>query len=185
MRRQYIFVTIWLIFYALEVFSADIAWACQRAPEDKIIWSCVADRSQSIGPKAVFKDPAVSLEEPLSATDFGETGQDYPPASKPSARSVALSVWLDNIPRQNHLIQFGAFQSLANATLLLEDSPLSQELRIVPVRSKGTVTYIVLSETSFMRKEGMAVAKSFFYNDTEVNFWLRTPQSLAKLVSLD
>jgi len=67
----------------------------------------------------------------------------------------------------------------------LEDSSLSQELRIVPVRSKGTVTYIVLSETSFMRKEGMAVAKSFFYNDTEVNFWLRTPQSLAKLVSLD
>ena len=70
MRRQYIFVTIWLIFYALEVFSADIAWACQRAPEDKIIWSCVADRSQSVEPKAVFKDPAVSLEEPLSATDL-------------------------------------------------------------------------------------------------------------------
>ena len=185
MRRQSIFVTILLIFYASEVFPADIAWACQREPEDKIIWSCVADSSQSVEPKAASKEPALSLEEPLLAIDFGETGQDYSPASKPSARNVALSVWLDNIPRQNHLIQFGAFQSLANATLLLEDSPLSQELRIVPVRSKGTVIYIVLSETSFMRKEGMAVAKSFFYNDTEVSFWLRTPQSLAELVILD
>jgi hypothetical protein len=31
----------------------------------------------------------------------------------------------------------------------------------------------------------MAVAKSFFYHDTEVSFWLRTPQSLAELVILD
>ena len=185
MRRQSVFVTILLMFYATQVSSANIAWVCQREPGDKIIWSCVADSSHSTGPKAVPKEPEVILEEPLSETRFGEAGQDYPPPSKLPARNSALSVWLDNIPRQNHLIQFGAFQSLANATLLLEDSPLSQELRIVPVRSKGTVTYIVLSETSFMRKEGMAVAKSFFYNDTEVNFWLRTPQSLAKLVSLD
>ncbi|HIG68134.1 MAG TPA: hypothetical protein EYQ44_10080 [Porticoccaceae bacterium] len=185
MRRQSIFVTILLIFYASEVLSADIAWACQRESEDKVIWSCVADSSQSVEPKAASKEPALSLEEPLLAIDFGGTGQDYPPVSKPSARNITLSVWLDNIPRQNHLIQFGAFQSLANATLLVEDSPLSQDLRIVPLRSKGTVTYIVISEASFMYEEGMAVAKSFFYNDTEVSFWLRTPQSLATLVILD
>ncbi|MBT3672969.1 MAG: hypothetical protein HOM90_02415 [Porticoccaceae bacterium] len=185
MRRQSVFVTILLMFYATQVSSANIAWVCQREPGDKIIWSCVADSSHSTGPKAVPKEPEVILEEPLSETRFGEAGQDYPPPSKLPARNSALSVWLDNIPRQNHLIQFGAFQSLANATLLVESALLSQDLRIIPLLSKGTVTYVVISERSFIRKDGLAVAESFFDNNLNISFWLRTPQSLANPVILN
>jgi len=53
------------------------------------------------------------------------------------------------------------------------------------LKFKGAVTYVVISETSFMHTDGMERAETFFENNTDVRVWLRTPYSLAKLAIFD
>jgi hypothetical protein len=185
MKWQSIFVTVLLMSHATQSLSAGDAWDCDRERGENASWTCVANSSLLVEPKTVSTQLSEGLEEPLLKTGFAEKDLGYDLLTTPVARTTGLSVWLENIPINHHVIQFGAFLSLANANVLVESSSLSQDLRIIPLQTKGAVTYVVISETSFMYKDGIAIAESFFDNNTDVRFWLRTPQSLAKLAILD
>ena len=185
MKWQLIVVTVLLMSHAMQSLSAGDAWDCDREAGENASWSCVANSPLLVEPKTVPTQLSEGLEEPLLKTGLPEKDLGYDLLTKPAAGATGLSVWLENIPINHHVIQFGAFLDLANANVLVESSSLSQDLRIIPLQSKGAVIYVVISETSFMYKDGMAIAETFFDNNTDVRFWLRTPQSLAKLIILD
>jgi hypothetical protein len=185
MKWPSIFVTMLLISHATRSLSAADAWDCGKEPEGKFSWTCVANSSQLVEAKAVLTQRLENREEPVSRDGFTEKDPDYQLSSTPALGSKGLSLWLENIPINHHVIQFGAFLSLANANALVESSSLSQDLRVIPLKFKGAVTYVVISETSFMHTDGMAIADTFFDNNTDVKFWLRTPYSLAKRAIFD
>ena len=185
MKWQSILVTMLLISHATQNLSAADAWDCGKEPEGKFSWTCVANSSQLVEAKAVLTQRLENREEPVSIDGFTEKDPDYQLSSTPVLGSKGLSLWLENLPINHHVIQFGAFLSLANAKALVESSSLSQDLRVIPLKFKGAVTYVVISETSFIHTDGMAIADTFFDNNTDVKFWLRTPYSLAKLAIFD
>ena len=185
MKWQLILVTVLLMSHSTQSLSAGDAWDCDREPGENASWSCVANSPLLVEPKTVSTQPSAGLEEPLLEASLPEKDLSYDLLTNPAARTTGLPVWLGNIPINHHVIQFGAFLDLANANVLVESSSLSQDLRIIPLQSKGAITYVVVSENSFMYKDGMAIAETFFDNNTDVRFWLRTPQSLAKLGIID